>query len=366
VRFYLSTDAVLNPTKDTDLGSARPMDVDVQQRRDVLVSVPLPATLTGETFYLFAVVDPDAQIAEDNENNNRSAALPATLGRPKPDLAVGEVLVDKATARAGETLEVTRTLKNQGNALSGPCQAPAECGEGRTCDAGRCRQTAAAPEECEAGLVFASGICDTPAACTSSDVCLAGEACNAGSCVARPIPYAIYLSENPVVTLADRQLFPASGVARLPSGIPAFGSATATERVTLPSDLAPGPYYVGVIVNPEAELPEILVVNNAGAAADPFTVVSDALALAGAALPDAQAGSPYSVQLKASGGDGAYLFSLAAGASLPEGLSLSAGGELSARRSRPPTRSPSTSRSPRRARPRPPASPCGSSPPACR
>ncbi|MGC4115555.1 MAG: CARDB domain-containing protein [Myxococcales bacterium] len=327
VKFYLSTDNALDTTKDTELGSTRAMDVDVQQRRDVVVSLMLPATLTGSTFYLFAVVDPEAKVEEENEANNKSTALAVALGKPKADLVVGEVLVDKATARAGETLQVTRTLENQGNALSGPCATQAECGSGRTCDAGRCRKTCGGPSDCEANLTCTRGICDTPA-CTSSDVCLAGEACNAGMCVAKPISYVIYLSENPVVTLADRRLFPATRAAQLASGIPAFSEATGTDRVTLPSDLGVGQYYVGVIVNPEADLPEVLVVNNAGSSASPLTVVSDTLALPGATLPDAQMGAPYSVHLQASGGDGAYTFSLAAGASLPAGLTLKADGDI--------------------------------------
>lgn len=327
LHFYLSLDGTLDTTKDVDLGSTRAMDVDVQQRRDVLVSLNLPETLTGTTFYLFAVVDADQLVAEENENNNRSTALMASLGSPKPDLTVGEVLVDKVTAKAGEAVQVTRTLKNQGNALSGPCATQAECGAGRTCDAGRCRQTCTGPEQCAANLTCTRGICDTPA-CTSSDVCLPGERCNAGACVAKPVSYAIYLSENPVVTLADRQLFPVTGLAKLATGIPAFGEEKSTERVTLPSDLTVGQYYLGVIVNPDADLPEILVVNNSGSAATPLTVVSDTLALAGAALPDAQAGAPYSVRLKASGGDGAYAYSLAAGAGLPAGLALSSAGDV--------------------------------------
>lgn len=327
VTFYLSKDNALDVNTDTLLGSTKAMDVDVQQRRDVLVSLKLPDAIAGASFYLFAMVDADLQVNEDNETNNKSTGLLVALGSPKPDLAVGEVLVDKATARAGEALLVTRTLKNQGNALSGPCSAPAQCGAGRTCDAGRCRQTCAGPEQCAVGLTCTRGICDTPA-CTSSDVCLAGETCNAGVCVARPVSYAIYLSENPVVTLADRQLFPVVGVAHLASGIPAFGEETSVEHVSLPSDLSVGQYYVGVIVNPEADLPEILVVNNSGASATPLTVVSDTLTLQGAALPDAQAGAPYSVRLGAGGGDGAYAFTLGAGSTLPAGLALSASGDV--------------------------------------
>ncbi|MBI5544259.1 MAG: putative Ig domain-containing protein, partial [Deltaproteobacteria bacterium] len=72
VRFFLSSDTSLDIASDTALGTTRGMDVDVQQRRDVLLSPTLPSTLSGSAFYLFAVVDPDNGIAEDLEANNRA------------------------------------------------------------------------------------------------------------------------------------------------------------------------------------------------------------------------------------------------------------------------------------------------------
>lgn len=117
VRFYLSTDATLSPMTDTVIGTATIPSIDAQATAQATLNAPLPASLTQSSYFVFAVVDPDAAIVEQNEANNVSAPSVLNVGPPTADLIVSSFSAPTA-AMPGATLQVTRSIQNVGNAPS--------------------------------------------------------------------------------------------------------------------------------------------------------------------------------------------------------------------------------------------------------
>ncbi|MGI5861315.1 MAG: putative Ig domain-containing protein [Myxococcales bacterium] len=327
VRFYLSADDRLDTSVDAELGTSRQITLAVNQRRDVVIAPTLPLALDSGEYYLFAKIDPDGRINEDNENNNVGPASghKFRLGGPTPDLIPGPLSVP-ATARAGEAISVSRSIHNIGNSFAGPCASDSQC-DGLVCNSGRCRSQCTEPSDCAEGFIckLAEGICE-PETCQGDQDCPASERCIAGACKNPAIRYALFLSDNPVISLADIALIGDAGL-ELSEGIGAFEANTEEVEVTLPNPLPPGDYYVGMVIDPEGTLSEITDVNNATTSAAKITIVSDELQFITSDLPDAYVQSPYGVHLEAAGGSGSYGFTLVSG-SLPPGLRLSLAGDI--------------------------------------
>ena len=147
---------------------------------------------------------------------------------------------------------------------------------------------------------------------------------NQGTVASSAVSWGVYLSTNNVISLADLQVGSGTAQAINPQGV----DSIATD-VAVPSTLAPGSYYLGVIANPTLAVTETNALNDT--AFDPTTinVTSTSLALVGeGALPATSAGAIYSFVFTASGGDGHYTFTSSA---LPAGLQLAANGTLSGR-----------------------------------
>lgn len=125
----------------------------------------------------------------------------------------------------------------------------------------------------------------------------------------------LVLSRNQVVSREDFLL--ASGTEVLPL----LTTATVTVDVTLPPEVSAGQYYLGVVMDPDNTVAEIDEVNNSGVSATPISVASNAVNVLTQALPGAYVGIAYTHFLRATGGDGAYNWSVTSG-SLPAGLSL--------------------------------------------
>ena len=117
VRFFLSTDATLDPLTDTVIGTATVAQVDAQGSAQATLNSPLPASLSQSSYFLFAVVDPDHTIVEQSEANNVSAPAMVTIGAPTADLVVAGFTAPTA-AMPGSSLQVSRSLQNLGNAAS--------------------------------------------------------------------------------------------------------------------------------------------------------------------------------------------------------------------------------------------------------
>ena len=119
VRFYLSSDAEFSPATDAPLGDAFGASVDALSEQTVTSTVlTIPSGASPGSYFVFAQVDPANEIVETDDSNNVGSPLPMTVGSPRGDLVVA-TLVPPATARPGEVLSVSRTLRNAGNAAVG-------------------------------------------------------------------------------------------------------------------------------------------------------------------------------------------------------------------------------------------------------
>ena len=145
---------------------------------------------------------------------------------------------------------------------------------------------------------------------------------NVGAAAASSVPYAYYLSSSATVSPADLQI----GSGTIPS-LGAGATYEATDPVTLPQTLPPGSYTVGVIVNPADTVPEYILSNDTAVAQPPVQISAGQLAVTTSQLPAAAVGAPYQTVLSASGGSGAYAWTLKSG-NLPSGLALAADGTL--------------------------------------
>lgn len=141
---------------------------------------------------------------------------------------------------------------------------------------------------------------------------------------ARDYPARFVLSRNTVIGTDDRTL--AEGTIPAAVGVPP-PSPPRTEAITIPADVPPGTYHLGVILDPDDEHAELDELNNTGFG-PPF-VVFDTLAVV-ASAPDAAVGAQYAHRLRATGGDGSYTWRVS-GLQLPDGLTLDATGLISGR-----------------------------------
>jgi MYXO-CTERM domain-containing protein len=134
-------------------------------------------------------------------------------------------------------------------------------------------------------------------------------------------PVRFVLSDNPGVTAQDVLLFETAAPLSLAPG----AEATVSAWAALPGDLPTGNYYLGVVVDPQGSLPEILEDNNA-LGFGPLLVLGSDLAVVSPAPPNALIGNPYAWRFAAAGGAEGYTFALTwdSGAA-PAGLSFDPG-----------------------------------------
>ena len=144
---------------------------------------------------------------------------------------------------------------------------------------------------------------------------------NAGDAAASAV-VVTYLSVDDVVSTADVEL--------VRQTIPLEPRQTRTVDLSgiVPVDAPAGPYFLGVQVDPDGTVVELIENNNGGVSERSFTVLRTDLTLETSRLPDAALTVAYSARLSARGGDGQYAFSVDSGA-LPPGLRLSAAGVIS-------------------------------------
>lgn len=136
------------------------------------------------------------------------------------------------------------------------------------------------------------------------------------------VDVSLHLSRDPQISSLD----PALGSQSVTVG----AGATVVEAVAgvVPADLPAGAYVLGAVVDPTGAVEEVSEANNTAAAPGSFTVYFDDLVFETATLPAATLTIGYHVALEASGGDGAYVWTVSQGA-LPNGLTLTSGGVLS-------------------------------------
>jgi subtilase family serine protease len=211
VGFYASGDATIT-TNDTKIASALLPPIGAGQSVAATASVALLPSLTAGTYYFGAIVDPDRLLPESSETNNARAGN-TVLVSYGPDLIVSALGTSTTTVNRGATLSVTYTVFNQGTGAAGFLGG----------------QAAPAPN---------------------------------GS----PFTVSFYLSDNPTVSVKDRQV----GSVTINS-LSATTASSGSLSVTVPSNLAAGTYYIGAIVDSGTVVRESNEVNN-GTTGNPVTV----------------------------------------------------------------------------------------------
>ncbi len=159
---------------------------------------------------------------------------------------------------------------------------------------------------------------------------------NAGNAAAQA-DFDVVLSANRVPSTGDVVLGTTT------ASIAALGTVSSTLALTIPSNIAPGRYYVAVLADPRNLVSELSKLNNAATAADPVAIATSSLEIETRSLPVARTDQDYSYFFRAVGGDGSYRWDVTQG-TLPAGLLLlPSTGELRGRLTMP-TRVPLTVR----------------------
>ena len=265
VRFFLSPDTELDVANDPLLGDSAAVDLAPGKDGVVSANVLVPQAIQPGAYYLFAVADPDNLLFEPNETNNVSPAVPLAIGAPRADLQVVALSTGTSTASPGQTLSVSRTISNTGNAA---INAP----------------------------VSYTYLISDNAVASYSDFAVVP----AGSLAS--------LNAGGSSTATDALVLPAD----LPAG---------KYWIGLCADYDPQ-------ANPVSTLAEISEVNNCYTAPQPVVVSTGALAVLSSALPTAAQLSPYGLTLEATGGNGTYTWVKVSG-DLPPGMTLADSGLLS-------------------------------------
>lgn len=112
---YLSTDSQYDPNTDINLkdawtGSLTPLAVNDSYTVNQFLSLP---SVANGSYYLLFAADRNNYQFEGNESNN-VYALPIQLGESQPDLVI-TTAASPSTATLGDAVEVSWTVKNQGN-----------------------------------------------------------------------------------------------------------------------------------------------------------------------------------------------------------------------------------------------------------
>ena len=150
---------------------------------------------------------------------------------------------------------------------------------------------------------------------------------NLGNAPSLAAKFTYFLSDNASVSIADRSL----SVGNV-GALAAAQVDTAMESITIPADLSPGVYWLGICANYDGATStfggsEITIVNNCFTQAASVQVSTGTVAVSTTPLPMATQYAPFGLRLQASGGTGVYTWELANG-TLPPGLTLSSAGDL--------------------------------------
>jgi hypothetical protein len=266
VRYWLSTDATLQPASDVLLGTSSAGDVDPGQDATLLANLTIPSGTTTGSYFLLSRVDPDNTVTETKENNNDGTPLQFTVGPPTPDLTVHAISSTPQQGAPGAMLSVTRELRNLGNASSGAFPVTYFVSDNSVVSISDIQ----IHKESAASIGGAMGA--TPGSNTQT--------------LSMPLP------------------------GNLPAGQYWIGACADYDSAA----------------NPTSVVTEISEVNNC-ATGNSFIVNTGALTITTSTLPQATQNSPYGQQLQAIGGDGTYAWTLGGGA-LPPGMSLGTQGHL--------------------------------------
>lgn len=123
-----------------------------------------------------------------------------------------------------------------------------------------------------------------------------------------------YLSANEAITISDVPFGSLISFDTAPREV-----VTGTISAQVPAGIATGTYYVGLILDPSLQVPELDEANNVGRSGGRVTVSSTDVEIITDALPTATLGQGYSTRVRAAGGAGEFTFALVSG-ELPQGM----------------------------------------------
>ena len=116
LKYYFSTDEILD-AGDTYRNYDNVVSLGAGQTGGETANVRIPAGTPDGSYFILLVADYDGDVAESDENNN-VVAVPITVGNPvvttDPDLRVSGVSTSTGLVRAGEAVDVTAQVVNDG------------------------------------------------------------------------------------------------------------------------------------------------------------------------------------------------------------------------------------------------------------
>ncbi len=275
----ISEDANMSLNSDAELGCTVTANVPAGGSVDIAFEFPVPPVAPGPggkpfktgNYYLFAVADRAANVAELAENNNvqhvgGDSPEPILLLEPASDYVVGRVDAP-ASAAVGEALPVYRILRNIGNKAGGT------------------------------------------------------------------VSYRFYASANDIIDIGDTALPIIGDNGQILDSreitLGAGESDAATEFVRLPGSLVAGSWYIGVLVDQAEQEAELDERNNGGASSGTVTVAPSSMWITQQQLPDAVIGQAYNFKLGVAGAQGPVTWTADANLKAETGLELSPDGIIS-------------------------------------
>lgn len=138
---------------------------------------------------------------------------------------------------------------------------------------------------------------------------------NLGNLKADEVNYQVVVSDNDIISSTDRVI--GGGTVTIGE----LQSMVVDTHLQVPSDLRTGLFYLAIRIDAEGFLHELSKENNVGLTAEPVWITSTTGTILTSATLQAEAGSPFSIALEATGGDGFFEWNVESG-TLPSGLSL--------------------------------------------
>lgn len=310
VWLYLSTDNVIT-TSDTYLGSRYVIGLNPGESNVGSTGVTIPADLAGGVYYVGAIADPQNYVGESNETNNALAGTQITITKAYPDLVMTSAS-GPALANTEQQVTLTGTVKNQGQASAGAFWVSLYLSADATITsddiwledvyvggiaAGASQAlnaTVTIPAVLSTGTYYVGAIADrwsqadesdennntfngsqmaitkvypdlialsaaAPGSANTEDqITVTATIKNQGQGYAESPTTGFYLSTDPVITTSDVWLGDAYSMGLAPGG-----EETLTGTVTIPTSVATGTYYIGVIADRTGSITESDESNNA-------------------------------------------------------------------------------------------------------
>ena len=196
-KVYVSTDNVIT-TSDSLLASVNDGTLTAGNTLSDSTSVTLPSGLAAGTYWIGVIADANNQVSESNENNNVSTPIQITVAgaTQQPDLVANTVSLGSTSLPVGGSTTVSYDIQNIGNAA-------------------------------------------------------------AGASVSK-----VYVSTDNVITTSDTLLASINDPSTADASARAGNSVLDNTSITLPSGLAAGTYWIGVIADANNQVSESNENNN--------------------------------------------------------------------------------------------------------